>query len=120
MIAAGSASGYLVVGTLWVMGLVVVLLEARIPMARRTAFVLGLASAAAATTLAGFMWPGDSQMVLAGGGIRMDGFALYIQVFILLGVVCSLLMGLHAPENLEVGSTGLLLMGAAGAALLDM
>jgi NADH-quinone oxidoreductase subunit N len=120
MIAVGSAGGYLVVGTLWVLGLMVALLEARIPQARRIAFFLGLAAATAATILAGLMWPGDSQLVLAGGGIRMDGFALYIQVFILLGVVCSLLMGLHAPENLEVGTTGLVLMAAAGASLLAM
>jgi NADH-quinone oxidoreductase subunit N len=117
---AGSASGYLVVGTLWLLGLAVALLEVRIPLARRTALFLGLASAAVTTTLAGLMWPGDSQLVLAGGGIRVDGFALFIQVFVLLGVVCSLLMGLHAPERVEAGTTGLILMAAAGASLLAM
>jgi NADH-quinone oxidoreductase subunit N len=116
----GSASGYLVAGTLWVLGVVVALLEAGVPLARKTAFFLGLASASCATILAGLMWPGDSQMVLAGGGIRVDGFALYIQVFVLLGVVCSLLMGWHAPKNLEAGSTGLMLMAAAGISLLAM
>ena len=120
MIVAGSASGYLVVGTLWLLGLALALVEVRVPLARRTAFYLGLASAAAATTLAGFMWPGDSQLVLAGGGIRVDGFALFIQVFVLLGVVCSLLLGLHAPERVEAGTTGLVLMAAAGASLLAM
>lgn len=120
MIAMGSTDGYLVVGTLWVLGLAAALLEIRFPLARRSVFYLGLAAAAAATTLAGLMWPGDSLMVLAGGGIRVDGFALYIQVFLLLGVVCSLLMGLHAPANLEAGTTGLMLLAAAGAALLAM
>jgi NADH-quinone oxidoreductase subunit N len=120
VIAMGSAGGYLVVGTLWALGLVAALLEAYGPQARRTAFYLGLAAAAVATTLAGLMWPGDSEMTLAGGGIRVDGFALFIQVFLLLGVVCSLLMGLHAPGNLGAGTTGLLLMAAAGASLLAM
>ncbi len=120
MIGMQSAGGYVVVGTLWVLGLIIALLEVYLPLARRTTFYLGLAAAAVATTLAGLMWPGDSQMILAGGGIRVDGFALYIQVFLLLGVVFSLLMGLHAPKSLEAGTTGLLLMAAAGASLLAM
>lgn len=45
---------------------------------------------------------------------------MFVQVFVLLGVVFSLLLGRHRPSGWRAGSDGLLLLSAAGVILLSM
>lgn len=120
MIEVGSASGHLVVGVLWVMGLLVAVVELRVPAARRVAAGLALAAIGIAAVLAGLLWPGDADLLLAGGGLKLDGFALFVQAFVLVGAMFSLLLGRHLGERWQAGSNGLLLLSAAGVALVAM
>jgi NADH-quinone oxidoreductase subunit N len=120
VIEVGSFSGHLVVGVMWLMGLAVSLIEARRPEARRLSFALALTAVIATVVITGLLWPGDAGVELAGGGLRLDGFALFVQAFGLISVVFSLLLGRHQRAAWPPGSDGLLLLASAGVALLAM
>ena len=119
MIEVGPVSGHLVVWVLFAMGLLVTIVEFRLAHARRTAFGLALATVAAASILAAAFWPGDAKLQLAGGGLVLDGFALFVQTFVMAGVVFSLLLGRSEKTNINA-CNGLLLLSASGVSLLAM
>ncbi len=120
MIPVGAASGHLVVGVLWLLGVTVAVLEQRVPRARRAAFAMALGAVSTAALLAVALWPGDATIPLAGGALRLDGFALFVQAFALAGAVGCLLLGRNRPAGWPPGANGLLLMSAAGVALVAM
>jgi NADH-quinone oxidoreductase subunit N len=115
---AVSQGGYLVIGVLWVVGLVIALLESLVPRTRRIAWLTGLATLTTATIVAGLQWPGSGPME-TGPGIGFDGFAFFVQVFVLLGYLCALLL-VHRPKesSRSAGFPGLVLLSAGGASFL--
>ncbi|MBW1810066.1 MAG: hypothetical protein JRJ87_17850 [Deltaproteobacteria bacterium] len=117
---SGTAGGYTMIGVLWGMGILVTILGARSPRSPRPVVLLALAALAGSTTLAGLLWNSIPSATFAGGGMRLDGFASFVQVFVLLGALCALLLGNHAQHRWRTGSSGLILLSAAGASLLVM
>jgi NADH-quinone oxidoreductase subunit N len=101
-------------------GLGLGLAEPRRPQARRACLAVALATVIAAWLWLLWAWPGQPSEELGGGGLRADGFALFVQAVVLLGTAFALLFGIHAGDRWTPGSSGLLLMAAAGACLLAM
>jgi len=91
-----------------------------LPHLRRVALCLGLAALLGALAAVAVLWPGAPETLLGGGGLRPDGYALFVQAAVLLCAVFALLFGWHAGEDWAPGSTGLVLLATSGVCLLAL
>ncbi|MBN2496198.1 MAG: hypothetical protein JXR96_16515 [Deltaproteobacteria bacterium] len=120
MIAVCPAIGFVLVGLLWLGGIGVSISQAAWVRSRGMASHIALGLVALTALLAGLYWPGSAGTSLAGGGFHLDGFAIFVQFFVLLGALFCLLLGRHDREHWPPGSDGLLLLAAAGLVMLSM
>jgi len=103
-----------------VVGLVLAALEPLRPRLARVGLGLGLAALAGALAGVAALWPGSPEPGLGGGGLRADGFALFVQAAVLVCTAFALLLAWHTRDSWAPGSTGLLLLGASGACLVAL
>jgi len=129
-------AGWDVVGLIWLAGMAAVAIELIWPRARgpagadtaaargdapsggahAAALVLGLAALVGGIALAGAHWPAGNAPL--GSHSQPDAFAAFVQVFVLGGALCALLIAQQARHDPRPGEVGLVLLSTAGAGLL--
>jgi len=113
-------SGYFVAGLLWAVGLTVALWGAYCQRRQKVAELAALVTPVLVILLACWAGPADPPDLFAGNGMRQDAFSLFVQIFVLTVAFCALLLGQHLKQRWLPGSSGLILLSAAGASTLAM
>jgi len=116
----GALGGYWIVGILGAMGLVLTLLDVHFPGQRKLWSVLGMLSFLVAATLAALHLPLGPTTVELRSGLQLDRYAFFVQVFVLLTALSSLLLSYEGQGRARPGFTGLLVLSCMGASLLAM
>ncbi len=113
-------SGYFIAGLLWTVGLCVAIWGGYCQRRQKVVELIALASPALVVLWASWAGPVESPDVFAGSGMRQDAFSLFVQIFVLTTAFCALLLGQHLKQRWQPGSSGLILLSAAGAVTLPM
>jgi NADH-quinone oxidoreductase subunit N len=120
--------GCLVVGALWLTGILVATIEIKLPKARNIAFGSSVVAMLTVVVLLVLEWIGGVQREpgLEGNiensivGLHVDGFVFFMQITVLICGLCSLVLGMHVKEKWRSGSFSLIIMSTAGLCLLSM